>query len=275
MAAMFAETNRLPFDLPEAEGELVAGYHTEYGGIKMNMFYIGEYGHMLVASALMVTFYFGGYTLYPLFDTGHKLPRWFARDLVRRRLSLADGACFSRDIFGKGFIFSLAVYLGALDVAAFPLRPADGFGLENHVAMGAWQHRGHGRGDIFNANKVVMIMLWEAIGFYSMALFLIFFAFKTITATNPIHSALYLALTMIGLAGVFFQLDAQFIAGVQMIVYAGAVMVLFVMVLMLFDLKTELRAFSRGLFSGFLKIFSAAILAGFALGAATNSIGDS
>lgn len=65
-AAMFAETNRLPFDLPEAESELVAGYHTEYGGLKMNMFYIGEYGHMLVASALMVTFYFGGYTLYPI-----------------------------------------------------------------------------------------------------------------------------------------------------------------------------------------------------------------
>ncbi|MBC87600.1 MAG: NADH-quinone oxidoreductase subunit H [Bdellovibrionaceae bacterium] len=61
--AVFAETNRLPFDLPEAESELVAGYHTEYGGIKMNMFYIGEYGHMLVASGLMVTFYFGGYNL--------------------------------------------------------------------------------------------------------------------------------------------------------------------------------------------------------------------
>lgn len=63
--AFFAETNRLPFDLPEAEGELVAGYHTEYGGFKMNMFYIGEYGHMLVASALMTTFFFGGYTIYP------------------------------------------------------------------------------------------------------------------------------------------------------------------------------------------------------------------
>lgn len=61
--ATFAETNRLPFDLPEAEGELVAGYHTEYGGLKMLMFYIGEYGHMLVASGLMVTFYFGGYEL--------------------------------------------------------------------------------------------------------------------------------------------------------------------------------------------------------------------
>jgi NADH-quinone oxidoreductase subunit H len=60
-AATFAETNRLPFDLPEAEGELVAGFHTEYGGFKMLMFYIGEYGHMMVASALLATFYFGGY----------------------------------------------------------------------------------------------------------------------------------------------------------------------------------------------------------------------
>lgn len=62
-AAIFAETNRLPFDLPEAEGELVAGYHTEYGGLKMLMFYIGEYGHMLVGSALMAVFYFGGYNI--------------------------------------------------------------------------------------------------------------------------------------------------------------------------------------------------------------------
>src|SRR3954465_2747842 len=103
--------------------------------------------------------------------------------------------------------------------------------------------------------------MMDAIGFYSIAFFLCFFAFKTISSVNPIHSALYLALTMIGLSGVFFQLDAQFIAGVQLIVYAGAVMVLFVMVLMLFDLKTEIRAFSRGLLAGFLKIFSAALLA--------------
>lgn len=61
--SVFAETNRLPFDLPEAEAELVAGYHTEYGGLKMNMFYIGEYGHMLVSSALLATFYFGGYLI--------------------------------------------------------------------------------------------------------------------------------------------------------------------------------------------------------------------
>jgi len=57
----FAESNRLPFDLPEAEGELVAGFHTEYGGFKMLLFFMGEYGHMMVSSGLVVIFYLGGY----------------------------------------------------------------------------------------------------------------------------------------------------------------------------------------------------------------------
>ena len=61
LVSAFAESNRTPFDLPEAEAELVAGYHTEYSGFKMNLFYIGEYGHMMVASALLAIFYFGGY----------------------------------------------------------------------------------------------------------------------------------------------------------------------------------------------------------------------
>lgn len=60
-AATFAESNRLPFDLAEGEAELVAGFHTEYGGFKFNMFFIGEYGHMMVAAGLMTTFFFGGY----------------------------------------------------------------------------------------------------------------------------------------------------------------------------------------------------------------------
>lgn len=112
----------------------------------------------------------------------------------------------------------------------------------------------------------------EAIAFYALALFLIYFAYRTISSTNPIHSALYLVMTMIGLGATFFNLGAQFIAGVQLIVYAGAVMVLFVMVLMLFDLKAEIRAFSRGLISGGLKVMAAALLAGLALGAANGSL---
>ncbi|MHC4606649.1 MAG: NADH-quinone oxidoreductase subunit NuoH [Planctomycetota bacterium] len=56
-----AENNRLPFDLPECEAELVAGYHTEYAGAKFSMFMFGEYVAMFVMSALMVTFFFGGW----------------------------------------------------------------------------------------------------------------------------------------------------------------------------------------------------------------------
>ncbi len=59
----FAETNRLPFDLPEAEPELVAGYHTEYSSMKFASFMLGEYANMITASALIVTLFFGGYHL--------------------------------------------------------------------------------------------------------------------------------------------------------------------------------------------------------------------
>ena len=58
-----AETNRLPFDLPEAEGELIAGYHTEYSSMKFSMFYIVEYSNMVTASALMATLFFGGWDI--------------------------------------------------------------------------------------------------------------------------------------------------------------------------------------------------------------------
>lgn len=63
-AATFAESNRLPFDLAEGEAELVAGFHTEYGGFKMLMFFIGEYAHMMIAAGLMTTFFFGGYSIW-------------------------------------------------------------------------------------------------------------------------------------------------------------------------------------------------------------------
>jgi len=63
LVAAFAETNRLPFDLPESETELVSGYHTEYSSMKFALFFLGEYAAMIAVSALMVTLFFGGWTL--------------------------------------------------------------------------------------------------------------------------------------------------------------------------------------------------------------------
>src|SRR5213596_4353346 len=61
MVAIFAETNRLPFDLPEAEQELAGGYNTEYSSMKFALFFLGEYAAMITGSAVIVTLFFGGW----------------------------------------------------------------------------------------------------------------------------------------------------------------------------------------------------------------------
>ncbi len=70
VVSAFAETNRLPFDLPEAEPELVGGYHTEYSSFKFAGFFLAEYANMIIASAMIVTLYLGGWQN-PLVDIFH------------------------------------------------------------------------------------------------------------------------------------------------------------------------------------------------------------
>ncbi len=104
-AATFAESNRLPFDLAEGEAELVAGFHVEYGGFKMLLFFIGEYGHMLVASALMATFFFGGYQI-PLVNPDQVLS-W-----VQSWMGVGNGAAILTGLLHFGvFMAKVAVFL--------------------------------------------------------------------------------------------------------------------------------------------------------------------
>jgi len=63
LISAFAETNRLPFDMPESEQELVGGYHTEYSSMKFALFFMGEYANMIAVSAMKVTLFLGGWTL--------------------------------------------------------------------------------------------------------------------------------------------------------------------------------------------------------------------
>ena len=63
LIATFAETNRLPFDMPEAEAELVAGYHTEYSAMRFGSYFLAEYINVIVACAMTTTLYFGGWSL--------------------------------------------------------------------------------------------------------------------------------------------------------------------------------------------------------------------
>lgn len=65
LVGIFAESNRLPFDLAEGESELVAGYHVEYSSMKFALFYMAEYIHMIVLSAVLIFLFFGGYDLLP------------------------------------------------------------------------------------------------------------------------------------------------------------------------------------------------------------------
>ena len=133
MIAAFAETNRLPFDLPEAESELIAGYHSEYSAMKFSMFFIAEYANMMTASALMATLFFGGWDI-PFTMWDNVAPHTFLKTLVTFGVLL-----------GEDPVLRLRLHLDPLDAAALPLRPAHVARLEVHAADGARVHRRRSR----------------------------------------------------------------------------------------------------------------------------------
>lgn len=105
-------------------------------------------------------------------------------------------------------------------------------------------------------------MIESAILFYILGGVAVLSALGVLCISSPVYAALSLVMTMVSVAGIFWTLNAVFLAAIQVVVYAGAVVVLFVMVLMLFDLKKEKNAFNRGLMAGMAKLASIGLFFG-------------
>ena len=115
MIAMVGETNRAPFDLPEAEGELVGGFHTEYSSLKFALFFLAEYINMATVSALATTLFLGGW----------HAPFWITSS--GRAPTRATGRAV---VLRQDLVLHLLLHLAARHAAAAALRPVHGVRLE-------------------------------------------------------------------------------------------------------------------------------------------------
>ncbi len=123
IVAVFAETNRNPFDMPEGESEIVAGVHLEYSSMKFALFFMAEYAHMVVGAALIATFYFGGY----------QIP-WLPRPLIEANA----GLILTLELIGLAVVALLIAVLFFRRVSAEKGKFGDARDREPVLGAGLW-----------------------------------------------------------------------------------------------------------------------------------------
>jgi NADH-quinone oxidoreductase subunit H len=170
LVAAFAETNRLPFDLPEAESELITGYHTEYSAMKFSLFFIAEYCNMITASALMATLFFGGWDIpFTLWD--NLAPHTGLKTLLTLGCFATKTACFVflymwirwtlprfryDQLMSLGWKVMLPLALGYIVLIAGAIVTLDSLGY----ARGSWPFH-LGLGIINLAAVVILFMIFD------------------------------------------------------------------------------------------------------------------
>ncbi len=212
MVAGTAEANRTPFDLPEAETELVAGFHTEYSSMRFALLQMAEYVHMITISAVGANLFFGGWMSPVPFIPDS--PAWFVLKLL-------------------AFLFFFVWLRGTLP--RFRYDQLMDFGWKVLVPLATLNLL------VTAAVVVALSVTWDAVTFYVAAALALVSAIVVVAQRNPIYSAFALIVTLCSLSAIYGILGASFIAILQVVVYAGAIMVLFLFVLMLLNVRPEER----------------------------------
>ena len=211
MIAGVAETNRAPFDFPEAEQELVAGYHTEYSSFSFALFFLAEYINMVTVSAVATSLFLGGWH-------GPFLPLWLGWIwLLIKVFALLFFYVWMRWTLPRyrydqlmHFGWKLLLPLAVLNLLATRGRRA-----------------------------LLGVVPWTSCSSIVFGGLAVAASLAVIGQRNPMYSVLALIVSFVGLAGLYVLLDSPFVAVTQIIVYAGAIMVLFLFVVMLLNAPQE------------------------------------
>jgi hypothetical protein len=140
LTAAIAENKRIPFDLPEAESELIAGYFTEYSGMKMGLFMFAEFIEIAIIGALFTTLFLGGYNLPYMTDAGFLFPGGY-----ESRMSHGAVVVIQLVFLAKVFVRLQLPDPDPLVAAALPLGPGAALRVEVHVPAGDRQPDRHRR----------------------------------------------------------------------------------------------------------------------------------